>query len=268
MSTAARGIDLWSLVPGRPEIDPEDLLRGIEQTCCQTNLDYRTRLLVRDSIAALEQHWSRDQLHARLSPHARKTLPSIVGDAVGEGFPTLAGRIVKAVEVETVLQFFRDLGSRIRRPSSINVGGSIALMLANQLRRSTDDIDVVDAIPPALRNEHELLDQLVQRYGLCLAHFQSRYLPSGWENRLRSNGKFGSIEVQLVDPYDIFVGKLFSPRDKDLDDLRVLLPSMDRAIIEDRLRSSAGALRSDEHLRKHAERNWYVLFGEPLSQRA
>ncbi len=66
------------------------------------------------------------------------------------------------------------------------------------------------------------MNGLVERYGLRLAHFQSHYLPDGWQRRVESFGVFGELAVFLVDPVDIAVGKLFSRRDKDLDDVRML----------------------------------------------
>jgi hypothetical protein len=44
----------------------------------------------------------------------------------------------------------------------------------------------------------------------------------------------------------------------------MLLPSLDRAAIVDRLRASAGALLADPALRDDARKNWYVLWGEEL----
>ncbi len=68
----------------------------------------------------------------------------------------------------------------------------------------------------------------------------------------------------LVHPIDIFVGKLFSKRTKDRDDLRILSPLLQRPLIEERLRSSALTLLADPLLRTDAEKNWYILFGDPL----
>jgi hypothetical protein len=146
----------------------------------------------------------------------------------------------------------------------LDIGGSTALILAGHLRRATEDIDVVDQLPPSIRMNHELLSKLGTRFGLRLAHFQSHYLPSGWSARVRSLGRFGSIDVHLVDPLDIFVGKLFSNREKDRDDLRVLKKSLEKPAITERLQSSAKILAGEPAIRVNAERNWYILFGESL----
>jgi hypothetical protein len=71
--------------------------------------------------------------------------------------------------------------------------------------------------------------------------------------------------VQVVDVYDIFLSKLFSPRDKDRDDLRLLLPSLDGETIKARLHDTCSAFLADATLRQHTERNWYILTGESLS---
>jgi hypothetical protein len=132
------------------------------------------------------------------------------------------------------------------------------------LIRATDDVDVVDEVPPGIRGEHALLDELLHRYGLRLAHFQSHYLPAGWQSRAGSLGRFGEIQAHLLDPHDVFLSKLFSQRTKDLDDLRYLAPQLDKARVVRQLRETTQALQSEPKLRAAAERNWYVLHGEPL----
>ena len=42
--------DLWSLVKGRPQIDPDDLAAALAEQADQDPLDYRTRLLIHDSV--------------------------------------------------------------------------------------------------------------------------------------------------------------------------------------------------------------------------
>jgi hypothetical protein len=69
--------------------------------------------------------------------------------------------------------------------------------------------------------------------------------------------------VDTVDVYDLFLGKLFSQRTKDLDDLRVLARSLDKEILIRRLPTTVG-LAADLSLREAAERNWYIVYGEPL----
>lgn len=123
---------------------------------------------------------------------------------------------------------------------------------------------MVDEVPAEVREEHALLAELAKRYQLMLAHFQSRFLPSGWGNRLHPLEPFGRIQASLVDVYDVFLRKLFSGRDKDRDDLRALLPALDRGTLRQRLRDICAALLAEEKLRENAARNWYIVRGEEL----
>src|SRR5207248_2598996 len=131
-----------------------------------------------------------------------------------------------------------------------------------RLSRATDDIDVVDEVPSEIRALYALLDQLKQRFGLRLAHFQSHYLPAGWDQRLHSLGAFGQLQVFLVDVYDVFLSKLFSAREKDRDDLRILLPQLNKESLVHRLQKSAAVLMSDAARRQRADKNGYRLSGE------
>ena len=76
----------------------------------------------------------------------------------------------------------------------------------------------------------------------------------------------------LNDPVPVWIiglaalrqAKRAAGRPKDLDDLRVLLPRLDRSTLTRRLLDAALSHLADQTLRRNAERNWYVLFGEPL----
>jgi hypothetical protein len=258
--------DLWSLTQGRPQIDPAALACAVEREVAHEDLDYRTRLLIRDSLDALARYWGRERLDAWLSRSSRRATLERVWQSEFErpGFPTLHQRLMDTTQPETIHQFLRELGDHLARPVRLPIGGSGALILLGSLSRRTEDLDVVDEVPLEIRAQHDLLNDLAARYGLRLAHFQSHYLPAGWESRLKSLGQFGRLEVLVIDPCDIFVGKLFSARTKDRDDLRILAPQLDKRQIADRLRSSATALRREPALAQNATRNWYILFGEPL----
>lgn len=132
--------------------------------------------------------------------------------------------------------------------------------------RRTEDIDLVDELPAEIRSQHALLDRLEARYGLHLTHFQSHYLPDGWNQRLVSLGRFGSAQVFIVDPCDVYVSKLFSRREKDRDDLRAITPLLDKQVVIARLADSTHRLRREPSLADAARENWYILFGEPLPE--
>jgi hypothetical protein len=260
---------LWLLArSGLPTIDPNELLSAIEDELRGDGgpLDFRTQLLIRDSIHALDAHWGQgDEARRRLSPAAQGSLDAILASDLGTpGFPSLEHRLMDNADPEVFRQFLRELGTAVTEPCRLEIGGAGALILANLLRRRTEDIDAVDEVPPALRVRHDLLDLLAKRYGLRLAHFQSQFLPSDWRQRLRSLGRFGSIDVFLMDAIDIFVRKLFSDREKDRDDLRVLARSLERDILTERLQRDAQTLLAEPRLRTNAERNWYIVFGQGL----
>lgn len=258
--------ELWQLVQQNLYLDPEDLFTSLEEAVQHPPLDFRTRLLIRDSLDSLQLKWGRDPLIRRLSvSEVGERLLSIWREALGDpGFPFLREQLMEPTKPETIQQFLRDLGGRIRKPVKLFIGGSAALLLTQYLSRSTQDIDIVDEVPAEIRSLHQQLDELMKQYRLQIAHFQSHYLPTGWQQRLHSVGAFGKLQVYLVDVYDIFLGKLYSAREKDRDDLRVLLPQLDKEIITRRLRDTTANLQLDEKLKQQAQTNWYVLLGEEL----
>lgn len=257
---------LWELARSGLPIEAADLAAAIEDQAGEEHPDFRTRLLIRDGLLALGSHWGSDRLNRWVagSPESSRLEHFKLADLGPAGFPSLARRIMDATRPETILQFLRDLGSQIDRPSRLEIGGSTSLILCKVLSRQTDDIDVVDGLPASLVDRHALFDDLLRRYGLHLAHFQSHFLPAGWEMRLRSLGRFDKLDVFLVDPCDVLLSKLFSPRDKDLDDLRAALRAIEKAELATRLKQSGGPFLAEPRLAEHARRNWNVLFGEPL----
>lgn len=257
--------DLWNLTFGRPWIDAGDLMAALERVAGDS-LDYRTMLLVRDSLDALERYWGRAALENRLRQSSRsQRLQEIWNSPFDEvGFPTLEGRLMDALSPDTVLAFLREVGVRLRRPAHITVGGSIALILAGALRRATEDIDVVNELPMEIRNDHDLMNELAASYGLRLTHFQSHYLPAGWAARVHSLGAFDRLSVDLVDSYDIFLSKMLGARRKDLDDLRVLSGQLDKQRVEARLKDSCGPLLAEPRYLENATRNWKITYGEAL----
>lgn len=259
-------VNLWSLALDTMHVDAELLASAVERKAKQPHLDFRTRLLIRDSLEALAAHWGNERLDQWIAASpAGDRLQGIRGAELGPaGFPSLSRRVMDMTRPDTVRQFIRELGAEIDSPARISIGGPIALILSGDLTRRTEDIHVVDEVPAAIRHRHDLLAALAARYNLRLTHFQSHFLPSGWADRLHSLGTFGRLSVFLVDPYDMFLSKLFSAREKDRDDLRVLATRLDRAALTRRLLDAAGRHLADQTLRQNATRNWYILFGQPL----
>jgi len=258
--------DLWSLALDQVQVDPDDLVEAIEEQVHRGDLDYRSRLLIHDSLDALQRHWGPERLQRWLlqCPHCEqiKTIWASHYDRVG--FPSLQRRIMETTRPEQVKQFFRELAQHVQQPVQLTVGGAIALILPGLLSRRTEDIDVVNEVPSELRSQHQLLERLAVRYGLGLTPFQSHYLPKGWQQRLHSQEPFGQLQVYLVDAYDVFLSKLFSARLKDRDDLRMLAPQLDKQTIIRRLRDTTQDLLATPGLREKAEQNWYIMYGESL----
>lgn len=264
MATQAK--DLWSLVLDHQQIDPEGLATAIEERAADEGLDYRTRLLIRDSVEALKGHWGAGRVATWLAAcPAREIIEPILRERFDRpGFPFLSEQIMEPTRPETIKQFLRELGDQLHSRTRIDVGGSVALILPGYLTRRTQDLDVVNEVPSEIRSQGKFLNELMQRYQLQLSHFQSHYLPQSWEQRVHSLGAFGRLEVYLLDVYDVFLSKLFSGREKDRDDLRALLPHLSKDAISARLLDTTKLLLRETAFREQAAKNWYILFGEPL----
>ncbi|WP_165230386.1 DUF6036 family nucleotidyltransferase [Aquisphaera insulae] len=139
------------------------------------------------------------------------------------------------------------------------------MVLRGLLQRATEDVDLVDEVPVAIRSEHTLLQELATRHGLRVTHFQGHYPPEGWAARTTDAGTFGKIRLRLVDPADIIAGKVYSPRAKDLDDFRMLCEGLDRGVLRDRVIRGLPSRWSDPEARARAIQNWYIAYGEALA---
>src|SRR5262245_30460424 len=206
--------DVWGLVWGRPEVDPNALARAIEAELRREGQDFRTRLLIRDSLDVLERYWGEDRWSDWLSrSEVRERIEVIRGEDLGKpGFHLSEEQLMPATKPETVKEYLRELGVHLSEPARLPIGGAIALILSGEISRSTTHIAVVDEVPEAIRSQRTLLRRLKKEYRLELTHFASRDLPAGWQGRLHSLGTFGRLTVDLVDPIDTFVSKLFSNR--------------------------------------------------------
>jgi len=263
---AAQTRDLWSLVKYRPQVDPNDLAEAIVAQIETNDLDYRTRLLIRDGTRALEGYWGQERFHHWLrNASQREEIEAICAQEFERpGFPSLAERLMEKTDPEQIKAYFRELGLSASKSQRLDVAGSVAVIIPGLLVRNTDDVDIVDEVPKELRENHRLLHDLEKRYGLKLGHVQRHYLPMRWENRVHFLDHFGPLAIYLIDVKDFFLSKVFSRRTKDLDDLRILAPQLDKGTLAQMLKDDcASALASDE-LRKIAEKNWYIVYGEPL----
>jgi hypothetical protein len=265
---ALQTLDLWSLVRNRPQIDPNDLAEAVVNQAADEDLDYRTRLLIRDSVEALREFWGRERFTRWFanSPHSER-FESICAERFDEvGFPSIKKRLMDKTDPKTIRQFLEHLGERLQKPLRIYVARSVALILPGYVSRHTDDIDIIDEVPAEIRNNHTLIDQLQTSYGLEFGHVQRHYFPSGWENRIHSMTPFGKLEVFLLDVYDVFLSKLFSVRLKDMEDMRVVAPQLDKSTLAEKLKNDCQDFLATPRLLKMAQNNWKILFGEDLPQ--
>lgn len=264
MSVASK--DLWSLALDHHQIDPADLAEAIVDQVESGDLDFRTRLLIRDGLNALEDYWGRTRLQDWLGAcPIRQAIQAIWNEDLGKtGFRFLKGQLMEITKPEEVRQMLQELGDRLHGPVTIQIAGSIALILKNYLSRQTTDVDIVNEVPKEIRSLGDFLKRLEKRYRLDLGHVQSHYLPQGWEQRIHGLGPFGKLRVYLVDRYDVGLSKLFSDREKDLDDLRFLLPQLDKELLVHKLRETCGGFLASPIEREKAVNNWRILFQEPL----
>jgi Nucleotidyltransferase of unknown function (DUF6036) len=258
--------DLWSLVQ-RPYVDAEQLSQAVLEQAGQPDNDYRSRLLVRDSLDVLEAHWGSTRFANWItSAPVVSQLQTIRSETFEKiGFPSLRHRIMDFTKTDNIEALFRAVGEHITSPITVNIGGSTVLLLNHQLSRATEDIDIVDEVPKALRDDHAFIHQLQIRFGLLFTHFQSHFLPSNWQERTQWHGKYGHLTVMLVDPIDILISKLFSPRNKDYTDIQLLLPQYDRAQLIVRIHRDCQSLLANESLKQQLTKNWYILTGDTLT---
>lgn len=259
--------DLWSLTWANPQVDATELARAVERQVLDRDLDYRSRLLIRDSVAALRHFWGEDKVSAWLEAiTVGQEIESICRGPWDDdrGFASLMRRVVDVTKAETIVQFLRELSRNVHQPTRLEIGGSAALILQNLLSRKTDDVDVVDEVPTEIRMQYKLLEELTHRYSLSITHFQQHYLPAGWATRLQYLNTYGSLTIYLVDAYDVILSKLFSLRTKDLDDIRFVIGGLSKDTFAQRLKDTAQVLLTASDSRPNAERNWYILFGEAL----
>ena len=94
---ATQTLDLWSLVRGRPQIDPNDLADAVVQQAAEEPLDYRTRLLIRDSVEALTGYWGRQRAERWLTEcPLHDKIEAISHEGFDEiGFPSIRKQVVR-----------------------------------------------------------------------------------------------------------------------------------------------------------------------------
>ncbi|MBT9587678.1 hypothetical protein IV102_30340 [bacterium] len=242
--------ELWHMVSSYNDLEPGQLAAAVREE--RELHDPRTRQLVAESTQSL-RGWN-----VALPPPPNDVEPVTK-------FPSLKRRIGVVTTAEKIMEFLRKISARLGVECRMVIGGASALILDHLIQRITHDVDVVDEIPSAIREMREEMAKAEEAYGLHLAHFQSHYLPERWEERLISLPRMRRLQAYRVHSLDVFVGKLFSGRDKDARDLAALSGNFDRERVQEHLHLYGSKLWADENLRPHLQENWYVVYGEELN---
>jgi len=247
-------------------VDAMELAEAVVDQVRANDLDFRSRLLIRDSLDALQSHWGANRVEAWLSnTPCQLQLEAIWHESLGEpGFPFLKGQLMEPTRPEAIKRMLRDVGVEIRKPVTTYLAGAGSLILQGLLNRRTQDLDFIDEVPKEVRALGERLRELERTHRLTLGHVQQHYFPSGWDQRAHSQPEFGRMRVFLVDGYDIILSKLSSRREKDKQDLEVLIKVLDKETLSRRLMDTCQGFLAVPQMREDMEKNWYSLYGESL----
>ena len=144
---------------------------------------------------------------------------------------------------ERIEELLRAIGARFRHPARLYLAGGDGLVWRG-LRGFTRDVDIAYEVDPKhhdawIRTIRELKDALdVNIEEANPGDFVP--LPPGSAERAESVGRFGKVEVFLLDPYAVALSKLARGHDQDMEDVRSLL--RERLIAADALRRHFDAI--------------------------
>ena len=128
------------------------------------------------------------------------------------------------MEVERIQAFLTALGARYPHPAQLYLLGGSALCLLGS-SRPTLDIDYVG--DDLKKNDlQKAMDELAREMGLDVEAVPiEKFIPlsvARHKNNIRV-GKFGKIDVYILDPYSIALSKTDRGFDTDLDDIVFLI---------------------------------------------
>jgi hypothetical protein len=120
--------------------------------------------------------------------------------------------------------FLTELGSRYQQQATLHLLGGSALCLLGS-ERPTLDIDYVgsDLHKNALQHSIEQVAQELRIPVDAVPIAQFVPMPTGADDRQLLIGRFGSIEVHVLDPYTIALSKLDRGFETDIDDIVFLI---------------------------------------------
>lgn len=139
------------------------------------------------------------------------------------------------------LRGFAALGRRCDTPVEIVIAGGSALLLADLVDRETGDGDAIESTPKlsalardlaAVAEELDfppdwLNDAVRAHRDLLAVDYRARIIPIG---------VFGQLKVSTLGRADLILMKMAAARPRDLDDLRVLKPTVEEiAFVEEQL---------------------------------
>ena len=133
---------------------------------------------------------------------------------------------------DTLWRALATLGRRARQPVSLVLGGSAALILSEELRRPTDDGDVVTS-EPEIADLQVLIRSVADGEGLPAGWLNgsiqsyTHVLPKDYKSRLVSLPPFDRLRVRLLGRSDVILMKVYGMRARDIDDLRAIGPTSD-----------------------------------------
>jgi hypothetical protein len=260
-------LDPWELIWGQPYIDCDTLAAAIEQDLERTpQPDYRTRLLLHDATQAVRSYWgpSRFSKWIGKSPAGNKIQGILRENFTEKGFRHIGRRLVTSIKSDLVERIFELLGQGVPKRVEVHIAGSAPTLIKGLTFRPTQAIDFVKEVPAEIRRQKDVLQRIVDSYGLSLDHVQSRYLPANWQKRRHYFGEFGGLRVWMVDEYDIFVSKLSSKQDRHKQDLEVMASKLDKETVRQRLLEDGKIFLDTPFIRSQIEVNWRFIFREPL----
>src|SRR4051794_26925585 len=96
--------DLWNVAVDRQWVDAHELAEAIEQQAVSDDLDYRTRVLIRDSVGALRHYWGPQRYRNWLAASSAGTRIEAICNQEFEdnrGFASLRWRVMDVTRPET-----------------------------------------------------------------------------------------------------------------------------------------------------------------------
>jgi hypothetical protein len=132
------------------------------------------------------------------------------------------------VSKQRLEELLRALGAAFRHPCRLYLSGGDSLVWRG-LRGFTRDVDISFELDPAHDDAwSRTVQDVKERLDVNIEEAQPGHLvplPPGSENRAEYIGRHGQIDVFLLDPYSVALGKLGRGHVQDIADVRAMLAS-------------------------------------------